>query len=160
MPTPSKWKDLPTEAINQHSLDLDQASTDDIIRLMVAEDRKVVSAVNRERARIATAADLLTAALRRGGRMIFVGAGTSGRLGVLEAAEMESTFSTPPELAQALLAGGQAAFFHAHDGVEDSFEDGSRAVARLGPTRKDILIGVSASGMTQFVRGALTRARR
>ena len=156
----SKWKDLPTEAINPNSLEMDHTSTEEIVDLMLGEDRKVVTAVHREKARIALAADLLTDAVRKGGRLIFVGAGTSGRLGVLEAAEMTPTFSTPPRLVQAIMAGGQSAFFHAKEGVEDNYEEGAKAVARLRPTRKDVLIGVSASGMTQFVRGALSRARR
>lgn len=160
MPTSSKWKDLPTEAINPASLEMDRASTEEIVELMLAEDRKVVASVYRERARIAMGADLVTAALRKGGRLIFVGAGTSGRLGVLEAAEMIPTFSTPAQLVQALMAGGRAAFFQDKEGVEDHYEDGARSIGRLHPTKKDVLIGISASGMTQFVRGALARARR
>ena len=160
MRSSSKWKDLPTEAINPASLDLDKAATEEIIDLMVKEDRKVVSSVYRERERIALAADLLTASLRKGGRLIFVGAGTSGRLGVLEAAEMTPTFSTSPRLVQALMPGGRAAFFEAKEGSEENYADGSRSISRLRPTRKDVLVGVSASGMSQFVRGALTRARR
>ena len=156
----SKWKDLPTEAINPASLAMDRASTEDIVDLMLSEDRKVISAVHKEKVRIVRGADLITEALRRGGRLIFVGAGTSGRLGVLEAAEMLPTFSTPARLVQAIMAGGQSAFFHPKEGVEDNFEEGSRALARVRPTKKDVLIGVSASGMTQFVRGAIARARR
>ena len=156
----SKWQDLPTEAINPASLSMDQASTEDIVSLMLREDRKILTAVQREKARIATASDLITDSLQKGGRLIFVGAGTSGRLGVLEAAEMEPTFSTPAHLVQAIMAGGRAAFFRSQAGVEDHYEEGARAVARLHPTRKDVLVGISASGMTQFVRGALTRARR
>ena len=156
----SKWKDLPTEAINPASLALDQASTEEMITLMMREDRRILSAVAREKARIATASDLITASLQKGGRLIFVGAGTSGRLGVLEAAEMGPTFSTPEHLVQAIMAGGRSAFFRSQAGVEDNFEEGARAVARLHPARRDVLVGISASGMTQFVRGALTRARR
>ncbi len=160
MSTSSKWKDLPTEAIHPGSLAMDKASTDDLVALMLSEDRKVVGAVAKERTRIALGADLLTTALRKGGRIFFVGAGTSGRLGVLEAAEMIPTFSTPAALVQAVMAGGRSAFFSDKEGVEDNYEEGARAIARLRPTRKDALIGVSASGMTQFVRGALSRARR
>ena len=159
MPT-SKWQDLPTEAINPASVAMDRASTTELIELMLAEDRKVVAAVQKEKTRIAMGADLMTEGLQRGGRIVFVGAGTSGRLGVLEAAEMLPTFSTPARLVQAIMAGGRSAFFEAKEGVEDNFEEGARALARLRPTKKDVLIGVSASGMTQFVRGALTRARR
>ena len=139
-PTSSKWKDLPTEAINPASLEIDKASTKEIVELMLGEDRKVVASVYRERDRIATAADLVTSALRKGGRLIFVGAGTSGRLGVLEAAEMIPTFSTPPHLVQALVAGGHTAFFRSKEGTEDNFAEGARAVARLRPTKKDVLI--------------------
>jgi N-acetylmuramic acid 6-phosphate etherase len=92
--------------------------------------------------------------------MIFVGAGTSGRLGVLESAEMPPTFGTSPDLVRAIMAGGKGAILRAKEGVEDNYEEGSRSINRLRPTKKDVVIGVSASGMTQFVRGALTRARR
>jgi N-acetylmuramic acid 6-phosphate etherase len=91
---------------------------------------------------------------------VFVGAGTSGRLGVLESAEMPPTFGTDPELVQAIMAGGKGAILRAREGVEDNYEEGARSVNRMRPTKKDVVIGVSASGMTQFVRGALTRARR
>lgn len=160
MAAQSKWEVLPTEAINPNSLDLDKASNQDIIDLMIAEDRKVITAVQRERDRIAHGIDMLTEALRRGGRVIFVGAGTSGRLGIVEAAEMPPTFGTAPDMVQAIMAGGKDAVFKAKEGVEDDYEEGARAVARLRPTKKDVVIGVSASGMTPFVRGSLTRARK
>ena len=139
---------------------MDHASTEEIVDLMLAEDRKVLTAVHRERAKITTAAEVIATAFRKSGRLIFVGAGTSGRLGVLEAAEMGPTFGTPERLVQAIMAGGRTAFFDAKEGVEDNYEEGGRAIGRIHPTRKDVLIGISASGMTQFVRGALTRARR
>ena len=160
MPTRSKWEYLPTEAINPASVAMDTAPTADIIDLMITEDRKTIAAVHRERERIALGVEIITEALQKGGRLIFVGAGTSGRLGVLEAAEMLPTFGTSPRLVRAIMAGGQAAFFRAKEGVEDHYEEGARAVARLRPTRKDVIVGVSASGMTQFVRGALTRGRK
>jgi len=156
---PSKWQSLPTEAINPASLNLDKAAVGDILELMVAEDRKVVAAVQKEKARIAHGVEIISQALKKGGRIVFVGAGTSGRLGVLEAAEMPPTFGTPPSLVHAIMAGGKNAVFRAREGVEDDYEEGARAVARLRPTRKDVIIGVSASGITPFVRGALTRAR-
>jgi N-acetylmuramic acid 6-phosphate etherase len=156
---PSKWQSLPTEAINPASLNLDKASVGDLIELMVAEDRKVVAAVHREKERIAHGVEILSQAVRKGGRILFVGAGTSGRLGVLEAAEMPPTFGTPPSLVRAIMAGGQDAVFKAREGVEDNYEEGARTIARLRPTRKDVVVGVSASGITSFVRGALTRAR-
>lgn len=160
MPTRSKWQSLPTEAINPRTLSMDQTSTEAIIDLMIKEDRRTTNAVQREKEHISFAADLITQSFRQGGRLVFVGAGTSGRLGVLEAAEMQPTFGTPPRLVQAIMAGGREAFFNPREGVEDNFEEGARATARLRLTRKDVLLGVSASGMTQFVRGALTRARR
>lgn len=160
MPIRSKWQSLPTEAINPASLALDKLSPAGIIDLMMAEDRKVLTAVQRERDRIAVGADMLAKALRKGGRAIFVGAGTSGRLGLLESAEMPPTFGTDASLVQSIMAGGRGALLHDKEGSEDNYEEGARAVTRLSPTRKDIVIGVSASGMTPFVRGALTRARQ
>jgi N-acetylmuramic acid 6-phosphate etherase len=160
MPIRSKWESLPTEAINPSSLALDKLSAADIVELMCAEDRKVLAAVQREKDRIALGADMIAAALQRGGRIVFVGAGTSGRLGILESAEMPPTFGTEPDLVHAVMAGGRNAAFKAKEGVEDNYEEGARAVSRLRPTKKDVVIGVSASGMTQFVRGALTRARK
>jgi N-acetylmuramic acid 6-phosphate etherase len=160
MPVRSKWQSLPTEAINPSTLAIDKLQTDEIVDLMVNEDRKMLAAVQKEKARIAMGADLIATALRKNGRIVFVGAGTSGRLGVLESAEMPPTFSTNPLLVQAVMAGGKNAILRAKEGVEDNYEEGARAITRLRPTRKDVVIGVSASGMTQFVRGALTRARK
>jgi N-acetylmuramic acid 6-phosphate etherase len=156
----SKWESLPTEAINPNSLGLDTAPIGEIIDLMIAEDRKVVAAVHRERDRIAHGVEIIAQALRRGGRIFFIGAGTSGRLGVVEAAEMPPTFGTSPASVQAVMAGGKDAVFKAKEGVEDDYEEGARAVARLRPNKKDVVIGVSASGLTPFVRGGLTRARK
>ena len=156
----SKWQSLPTEAINPSSLGIDKLASDDIVDLMVNEDRKMLEAVKRERERIAVGIDMIATALRKGGRIVFVGAGTSGRLGVLESAEMPPTFSTHPDLIQAVMAGGRDAIFSAKEGVEDNYEEGARSITRFHPTKKDIVIGVSASGMTPFVRGALTRARQ
>src|SRR5262245_2906484 len=156
----SKWQSLPTEAINPTTLAIDKLPADEIVELMIGEDRKMLAAVQREKSRIATGVDLIATALRKGGRVVFVGAGTSGRLGVLESAEMPPTFSTDPALVQAIMAGGKGAILQAKEGVEDNYEEGARAITRLAPTRQDVVIGVSASGMTQFVRGALTRARK
>src|SRR5687768_5332352 len=156
----SKWQSLPTEAINPSSLGIDKLDPEDIVDLMVNEDRKMLEAVKRERERIAVGIEMIASALRKGGRVMFVGAGTSGRLGILESAEMPPTFSTDPELVQAVMAGGREAIFAAKEGVEDNYEEGARSITRLRPTKKDIVVGVSASGMTQFVRGALTRARK
>ena len=160
MASRSKWQSLPTEQINPATLAIDKLSPADIVEGMINEDRKMLAAVAKEKDRIAVGVEIITAALRKRGRIVFVGAGTSGRLGVLESAEMPPTFGTDPELVQAIMAGGQDAVYKAREGVEDNYEEGTRAVNRLRPTRRDVVIGVSASGMTQFVRGALTRARR
>jgi N-acetylmuramic acid 6-phosphate etherase len=160
MPARSKWQSLPTEAINPATLALDKLSAADIVEGMLTEDRKMLTAVQREKERIAVGIDIITEALRKGGRIVFVGAGTSGRLGVLEAAEMPPTFGTHPDLVQAVMAGGKNAFLRPKEGVEDNYEEGARAITRLRPAKHDVVIGVSASGMTSFVRGALTRARR
>ena len=160
MPVRSKWQSLPTEAINPATLGIDKLAADDIVELMLSEDRKMLGAVQREHERIAVGVEMVATALRKEGRIIFVGAGTSGRLGLLESAEMPPTFSTQPGLVQAIMAGGRDAIFSAKEGVEDNYEEGARSIMRLRPAKRDIVVGVSASGMTQFVRGALTRARQ
>jgi N-acetylmuramic acid 6-phosphate etherase len=160
MPVRSKWQSLPTEQINPSTLAIDKLSATDIVERMLTEDRKMLAAVQREKDRIAVGVEIITNALRKTGRVIFVGAGTSGRLGVLESAEMPPTFGTDPDLVQAIMAGGQNAVLRAREGVEDNYEEGARSINRLRPTTKDVVVGVSASGMTPFVRGALTRARR
>jgi N-acetylmuramic acid 6-phosphate etherase len=160
MPSPSKWQSLPTEAINPISLAVDKAPALDIVDMVVNEDRKIIAAVHKERERIAHGVEIVAQALRKGGRIIFIGAGTSGRLGVVEASEMPPTFGTSPNTVQAIMAGGQEAVFRAKEGVEDNYEEGARSIGRLRLGRKDVVIGVSASGMTPFVRGGLTRARK
>ena len=156
----SKWQDLPTEAINPDTLGIDKMPSLDIIDLIGAEDRRVVAAVHRERERIAHGVDLIVAALKKGGRLFLVGAGTSGRLGLLEAAEMPLTFGTSPKLVQALMAGGQDSVFHTRESAEDNFEQGASSISRARVSKRDVVIGVSASGNTPFVRGALTGARK
>src|SRR5258708_3835331 len=160
MPVRSKWQSLPTEQINPATLAIDKLSPADIVEGMLNEDRKMLAAVQREKDRIAVGVEIVTHALRKNGRIIFVGAGTSGRLGVLESAEMPPTFGTSPDLVQAIMAGGKGAILRAREGVEENYEEGARWVKRLRRTRKDVVIGVSASGKTQFVRRALTRARK
>jgi N-acetylmuramic acid 6-phosphate etherase len=155
----SKWESLPTEAINAATLGIDTMPVLDIVDLMTQEDKKVVAAVHRERERIGHGVDLIVGALKKGGRLLLVGAGTSGRLCLVEATEMPLTFGTPPKLVQAIMAGGQDAVFYPREGVEDHFEEGARSVARLRVSKRDVMIGVSASGITPVVRGALTAAR-
>jgi len=160
MPVRSKFQSLPTEAINASTLNIDKLDADEIVEVMISEDRKMLAAVQRERDRIAVGVEMIAVALRKNGRVVFVGAGTSGRLGILEAAEMPPTFSTDPTLVQAIMAGGRSSIFTPREGVDDNYEEGARAITRLHPTRRDVVVGVSASGMTQFVRGALTEARK
>jgi N-acetylmuramic acid 6-phosphate etherase len=160
MSVQSKWQLLPTEGINPASLAIDKLSPVDVIEIMVSEDRKVVAAVAREKERIALGVEIISQALRKGGRLIFVGAGTSGRLGVLESAEMPPTFGTDPRMVQAIVAGGIPSMLRAREGSEDDFEQGARSIARVRATARDVVVGVSASGMTPFVRGALARARK
>jgi N-acetylmuramic acid 6-phosphate etherase len=160
MPTPSKWQSLPTEQINPASLAVDKAPVRDIIDMVITEDRKVIAAVQKEKEKIAHGVEIIAQALRKGGRVIFIGAGTSGRLGVVEAAEMPPTFGTPARVVQAIMAGGQAAVFQAKEGVEDNYEEGGRSIGRLRLSNRDVIVGVSASGITPFVRGGLTRGRK
>src|SRR5258705_13243718 len=146
MPTQSKWQFLPTEAINPISLAVDKAAVPEIIDMIINEDRKVVAAVQKEKQRIAHGVEIITQALRKGGRVIFVGAGTSGRLGVVEASEMPPTFGTPPRVVQAIMAGGQAAAFQAKEGGEDNYEEGGRTIGRGRLSNRGGGIGGSARG--------------
>jgi N-acetylmuramic acid 6-phosphate etherase len=130
-----------------------------IAALMNREDRRAVAAVGRVRREIAAAVKLVVTALARGGRLFFVGAGTSGRLGVIEAAECPPTFGTPPRLVQAIIAGGRGAVFRSREGAEDDGRAARRAVRRR-VRRGDVVVGISASGVTPFVRAGLAAARR
>ena len=150
---------LPTERPNRASRALDRLSAKEIAALMHREDRRAVAAVGRVRRQIAAAVELIVAALRRGGRLVFAGAGTSGRLGVLEAAECPPTFGTPPGLVQAIMAGGRAAVFRSREGAEDD-ERAARRAVRARVRRGDVVVAVSASGVTPFARAALAEARR
>ena len=148
-----------TEQRNPRSTRIDALSTQEIVDLVNAEDRMVAAAVGEERQQIARAIDLVVECLRRGGRLIYVGAGTSGRLGVLDASEMPPTYRTDPEMVQGIMAGGYEALLRAQEGAEDHPEDGARAIdeRRVGPD--DFVLGIAASGTTPFVHGALRRAR-
>jgi N-acetylmuramic acid 6-phosphate etherase len=160
MSTQSKWQQLATEAVNPRTRHLDALPAGEMVERMLLDNRHVLGAVRREKVRIARAAVMMAEGVRQGGRLIFVGAGTSGRLGVLEAAELPPTFGIAPETAIAIMAGGPAAVHRAKEGVEDDFDEGAKAVRRLRPRPKDVVVGISASGITPFVRGALTQARK
>ena len=130
--------------------------------MMANEDRRVLAAVHQEKEHIEQGVEIITQALRAGGRLIFVGAGTSGRLGALEAAEMPPTFGTSPHVVRAIVPGGQEEVFGYkwQSEGEDRYEDGARSIARLRLSKTDVVVGISASGTTPFVRGALTRTRK
>src|SRR5437016_12797022 len=135
MPVRSKWQSLPTEQINPATLAIDKLAPADIVEGMLNEDRKMLDAVRREKERISVGIEIITQALRKNGRVIFVGAGTSGRLGVLESAEMPPTFGTSPDLVQAIMPGGKSAMLRPKEGIEDDHEEGARSILRLKPTK-------------------------
>jgi len=153
-------EDLPTELSNPRSRGLHQKSVEQLVRLFVEEEAFTVRALRRAKKEIQKAAELVSRALARGGRLFYVGAGTSGRLGVLDASEMPPTFHAPPEQVQAILAGGPEAIFRAQEGAEDDAEAGVRAVQERRVGKKDVLVGLTASGRTPFVHGALKEGRR
>src|SRR2546428_10724911 len=153
-----RYDRLATERRNRASAALDRMEPAAIARLMNREDARAVRAVGRVRSAIARAVDTIVAALAAGGRLFFVGAGTSGRLGVLEAAECPPTFGTRPSLVQAIMAGGRSSVFRSREGAEDDAAAAARAVRRRGRS-DDVVVGVSARRGTPFVRGALRGAR-
>lgn len=148
-----------TEQRNPRSTRIDQLSTLEMVDLINAEDRLVAAAVSDERQRIARAIDLVVDCLRRGGRLIYVGAGTSGRLGVLDASEMPPTYRIEPEVVQGVMAGGFEALLRAQEGAEDHPEDGAQAMDERKIGERDFVLGIAASGTTPYVHGALKRAR-
>ncbi len=152
------WEELPTEARHPASGGLDRMAPEAVVDLLLAEDRRGLEAAARHAPAVAAVAERVAAVLAGGGDVLFAGAGTSGRLGVLEAAECPPTFGTDPRRIRAAMAGGPEAVFAAREGSEDRADDGARAAAGLGAD--DLLIGLSASSVTPFTRGALEAARR
>jgi len=151
---------LTTEKRNARSRDIDRRSTLQVVDIINAEDRRVAAEVGRERKKIARAADLIVESLRCGGRLFYVGAGTSGRLGVLDAAECPPTYGTPRSLVQGIIAGGRRALVRSIEGAEDRAGDGAAAIAKKRIKPADVVVGIAACGLTPFVRGAIERARR
>jgi N-acetylmuramic acid 6-phosphate etherase len=149
-----------SELRNPASKNLDRFSALQIVRLMNREDRKVSAAVGRALPAIARAVDVIVQAVRGGGRLIYVGAGSSGRIAVLDAAECPPTFGTSPKLVQALIAGGRAAITRAVEGAEDSVANAERDLRKIKLTRKDVVAGICASGTTPYVLGALRFASK
>ncbi len=156
-PSTDRWYTLLTEGRHPESTTLDTLSSEEIVSLLLEEDRVGIEAALAQRETIALAAEWVAETLEAGGDLTFIGAGTSGRLGILEAAECPPTFGTDPERIRAVMAGGQMAVFEAQEGAEDRFDDGRAAVQDLGPG--DLLVGLSASSVTPYARGALAQAR-
>ncbi len=151
------WGSLSTEASNPASERLDTLPTDEIVSMLLEEDQRGIEIARRNTKDIATAASWAAEALEAGGNVVFAGAGTSGRLGILEAAECPPTFGSDPERIRAVMAGGREAVYAAREGAEDSAEDGVQAADSLG--EGDLLVGISASSVTPYVLGALKTAR-
>src|SRR5487761_936235 len=149
-----------TERQNPRSRNLDQKSTRQILRLINREDATIARAVEREIPRIARAADETAARIRNGGRLLYIGAGTSGRLGVLDASECPPTFGVPRTLVQGIIAGGNRALTESEEGAEDHTERGAHDLRARGLTARDAVVGLAASGSTPYVLGALKYARK
>jgi N-acetylmuramic acid 6-phosphate etherase len=150
---------LLTEQRNPVTMDLDRLSTEGVLRLINAQDKLVPLAVEREIPYITQAVELVVASLRRGGRLIYVGAGTSGRLGVVDASECPPTFGTDPSMVLGVMAGGPAAMFRSQEGAEDNPEQAAKDIDTLGVNEKDTVCGIAASRRTPYVVGAVARAR-
>ena len=157
--TTESFKNILTEERNPNTMDLDVLSTPELVRKIQEEDQKIAKAVGDASGEIARAVDLATERLQKGGRMIYFGAGTSGRLGILDSSEMPPTFGVDPQTIQAYIAGGREAMFQAFENAEDSEELGSKDAETASITSKDIAIGITASGRTPYVMGALRKAR-
>lgn len=158
--TNPQWNRLSTEKPNPASRRLDLKSSLEIARSINAEDAKVAAAVKRALPQIARAIDLIAEALKGGGRLIYVGAGTSGRIAALDAAECPPTFNTDPKTVQFVIAGGPKALASATEASEDSRQNGQREMAKKKPGKKDVVVGIAASGRTPFTLAALEYARR
>lgn len=150
---------LLTEQSNPASANIDRVSTVEMLRIINAEDRLVAEAVEREIPQIARAVDAIVAAMKNGGRLFYIGAGTSGRLGVLDASECPPTYNVPYDLVQGIIAGGEAALCRATEASEDNPASGVRDVERRGINKTDVLCGIAASGRTPYVLGAIDHAR-
>jgi N-acetylmuramic acid 6-phosphate etherase len=149
----------PTEQRNPRSMNLDRLSVAEAVELMLTEDARLAPALLAQRHDIERGVTLIVRAFKKGGRLFYVGAGTSGRLGVLDASECPPTFRTPPDMIQGIMAGGPTALWSSVEGAEDDSDAGGRAVAFRGVTARDVVVGIAASGRTPFVWGALREAR-
>ena len=150
---------LPTEAVNPRTADLSRLPTREALELINSEDQKVAVAVGLVLDEVAQVVDAVAERMKRGGRLFYVGAGTSGRLGVVDASECPPTFGTPPEWVQGFIAGGREAMFRSQEGAEDIADNGALVLQEAGLTGDDSVIGITASGRTPYVIGALQFAR-
>lgn len=151
---------LLTEQINPDSLNLDQLTCLELVELFNREDQKAVAAVAAAKNKLAQAIECTADRLRRGGRLFYIGAGTSGRLGVLDAAECPPTFCTPPEMVQGIIAGGAGALVRSSEDLEDRAQDGEAAIAQRQITQLDVVVGITAGGTTPYVHGALNASKQ
>lgn len=151
---------LLTEQVNPNSQNLDQLSSEELVALFNQEDAQTIAAIAAAKTELAKAIDCAAAALRQGGRLFYIGAGTSGRLGVLDASECPPTFCTPPEMVQGIIAGGAGALVRSSEDLEDKDEDGAQAIAQRQITQVDVVVGITAGGTTPYVHGALQAAKR
>lgn len=163
MPEPStlfeQLQSLATEQRNPHSSHIDTASVEEILRVINTEDHLVPVAVRRELPHVADAVQIVVEAFKQDGRLFYVGAGTSGRLGIVDASECPPTFGTDPEMVQGIIAGGREAVFRSQEGAEDVPADGARALDERGVTEDDVVCGIASSGRTPYVVGAVEHAR-
>ena len=151
---------LSTEQRNPASMDIDARSISEILRVINTEDKKVAIAVEGELEFVGKAVEIVAHSLKSGGRLLYAGAGTSGRLGVLDAAECPPTYGTPPEMVQGMIAGGEKAMFRSQEGAEDKQENGARDIDERGVNEKDVVCGIAASLRTPYVIGAVKRAKQ
>ncbi len=159
MATRRKTGHLLTEKINPKTKDIDRSSTEEILGLIIEEDKSVTGAIEKEKKSIAKAVRIVADVLAGDGRIVFVGAGTSGRLGVVEAAECPPTFGVSPKKVQAVIAGGKKAIVRSVEGAEDSGPEAREALSKLGIGKDDVVVGIAASGSTPFVNSALMYAK-
>jgi N-acetylmuramic acid 6-phosphate etherase len=152
-------KDLVTEGKNPATAEIDSKSTEEILRLINIEDSTIAAVVEKEIPYIREAVDIVVAAFKKGGRLFYVGAGTSGRLGIIDAAECPPTFGTEPEMVQGIIAGGYQALVRAQEGAEDEYEQGKQDLCSRGFSSKDVACGITASRRTPYVIGAIDKAR-
>ncbi len=151
---------LTTEKINPRTERIDSMETADILDLINREDTKVAPAVQAEIPSIERAINLVVAAFKKGGRLIYIGAGTSGRLGILDASECPPTYGTDPSMVQGVIAGGKSAAFRSREGVEDNSGRAAREIAKLNVSKRDVVCGIAASFRTPFVVGGITKAKQ